>query len=61
MYISIIQTGFKRKSEDLFESVSLACSKVHVRYDVVIIIVFMQYTNNMLDLLITIGCNIHFM
>ena len=26
IYISIIQTGFRRKSEDLFESVSLICS-----------------------------------
>ena len=26
IYISIIQTGFRRKSEDLFESVSLTCS-----------------------------------
>ena len=26
IYISIIQTGFRRKSKDLFESVSLTCS-----------------------------------
>ena len=42
IYISIIQTGFRRRSEDLFESVPLTC----VRQDIVIMFVFMQYANN---------------
>ena len=53
IYISIIQTGFRRKSKDLFESVSLTCSIAKF--------VFMQYTNSILDLSVTIGYNIQLM
>ena len=53
----IIYTGISVIQRDS-EGIRICIPHMFNSLDVVIIFVFMQHTNNILDLLVTIGCNI---